>query len=213
LTARRGLAVCVFCASTSGLPQVHVDAARRLGLLIAERGHSLVYGGGNVGLMGEVARAVHDGGGRVFGAIPRALVERELAYGPADELVVTGTLRERKAEMDARADAFVALPGGFGTLEELVEVITLRQLKLHERPIVVVDVAGYYRPFVALAREMVEQGFAPAGEGTLFEVADSPEAAIGLVEAGAGRPAAGAAAEATVEAAVESWEDGRPDLG
>jgi uncharacterized protein (TIGR00730 family) len=190
-----------------------MDAARRLGLLIAERGHSLVYGGGNVGLMGEVARAVHDGGGRVFGAIPRALVERELAYGPADELVVTGTLRERKAEMDARADAFVALPGGFGTLEELVEVITLRQLKLHERPIVVVDVAGYYRPFVALAREMVEQGFAPAGEGTLFEVADSPEAAIGLVEAGAGRPAAGAAAEATVEAAVESWEDGRPDLG
>jgi cytokinin riboside 5'-monophosphate phosphoribohydrolase len=211
LTARRGLAVCVFCASASGLPQVHMDAARRLGLLIAERGHSLVYGGGNVGLMGEVARAVHDGGGRVFGAIPRALVERELAYGPADELVVTGTLRERKAEMDARADAFVALPGGFGTLEELVEVITLRQLKLHERPIVVVDVAGYYRPFVALAREMVEQGFAPAGEGTLFEVADSPEAAIGLVEAGAGRPSA--AAEATVEAAVESWEDGRTDLG
>jgi cytokinin riboside 5'-monophosphate phosphoribohydrolase len=207
-----GLAVCVFCASTSGLPQVHMDAARRLGLLIAERGHSLVYGGGNVGLMGQVARAVHDGGGRVFGAIPRALVERELAYGPADELLVTGTLRERKAEMDARADAFVALPGGFGTLEELVEVITLRQLELHERPIVVVDVAGYYRPFVALAREMVEQGFAPAGEGTLFEVADSPEAAIGLVEAGAGRPAA-AAVEAKVEAAVESWEDGRTDLG
>jgi uncharacterized protein (TIGR00730 family) len=214
LTARPtggGLAICVFCASASGLPQVHMDAARRLGLLIARRGHSLVYGGGNVGLMGEVARAVHAGGGTVFGAIPRALVERELAYGPADELVVTGTLRERKAEMDARADAFVALPGGFGTLEELVEVITLRQLELHERPIVVVDVAGYYRPFVALAREMVEQGFAPAGEGTLFEMAGSPEAAIELVEAGARRPAAGPAPQATIEAAVESWEDGRAD--
>jgi uncharacterized protein (TIGR00730 family) len=204
------LSVCVFCASASGLPEVHHDAARRLGELIAERGHRLVYGGGDVGLMGEVARAVHAGGGTVVGAIPRALVERELAYGPADELIVTDTLRERKAAMDARADAFVALPGGFGTLEELVEVITLRQLRLHDRPIVLVDVAGYYRPFVALAREMVDQGFAPAGEGVLFEVAGSPEAAVELVEAGA-RARAPEPAGASVEAAVESWEDGAPE--
>jgi uncharacterized protein (TIGR00730 family) len=143
--------------------------------------------------------------------MPRALIERELAYENADELVVTDTLRERKAVMDARADAFVALPGGFGTLEELVEVITLRQLEVHRRPVVVVDVAGYYQPFVALARGMVEQGFAPAGEGILFEVAATPEAAIELVEAGAGRPA-GAPRAAPVEAAVESWEEGRRGL-
>jgi uncharacterized protein (TIGR00730 family) len=176
------LSVCVFCASASGLPEVHRKAARRLGELIAERGHRLVYGGGDVGLMGEVARAVSAHEGTIFGAIPRALVERELAYGPADELVVTETLRERKAEMDAHADAFVALPGGFGTLEELVEVITLRLLGLHERPIVVVNVEGYYNPLRALVREMVEQGFAPSGEGDLFDVAASPEEALDLVE-------------------------------
>ena len=201
-----GLAVCVFCASASGLPAVHVEAARRLGQLIAGRGHRLVYGGGDVGLMGEVARAVHEGGAKVFGAIPRTLVERELAYGPADELLVTETLRERKAAMDERADAFVALPGGFGTLEELVEVITLRQLGLHHRPIVVVDVAGYYQPFADLAARMVAQGFAPAGQGSLFEVAASPDQAIELVEAGV--RAGGSDGAAPLQAAVESWEDG-----
>ena len=205
--AQGGLSICVFCASATGLPAVHIDAARRLGQLIAGRGHSLVYGGGDVGLMGEVARAVHGGGGKVFGAMPRTLVERELAYGPADELLVTETLRERKAAMDERADAFVALPGGFGTLEELVEVVTLRQLGLHSRPIVVVDVAGYYQPFADLAARMVEQGFAPAGQGELFELAAGPDEAIELVEAGA--RAATATGAAPLQAAVESWEDGQ----
>jgi cytokinin riboside 5'-monophosphate phosphoribohydrolase len=198
-----GLSICVFCASASKLPEVHRQVARRLGELIAERGHRLVYGGGDVGLMGEVARAVSAKGGRIFGAIPRTLVERELAYGPADELVVTETLRERKAEMDARADAFVGLPGGFGTLEELVEVITLRLLGLHERPIVIVDVDGYYAPFRALVREMVDQGFAPSGEGDLFEVAGSPEEALELVESTLGH----VSHTATVETLVEGWAD------
>ena len=206
---RPSLSVCVFCASAEGLPEPHHDAARRLGRLIAERGHRLVYGGGRVGLMGEGARAVHDLGGKIFGAIPEGLVSRELAYHPADELVVTATMRERKAAMDEQADAFVALPGGFGTLEELVEVITLRQLRLHDRPIVVVDVQGCYQPFIALAREMVEQGFAPAGEGRLFEVAASPEQAIELVEA----PHAALDRTAPVETAVESWEGGPRGAG
>ena len=200
-----GLSVCVFCASASGLPEVYHKVARRLGELIAERGHRLVYGGGDVGLMGEVARAVHAGGGAIFGAIPRSLVERELAYGPADELVVTETLRQRKAEMDARADAFVALPGGFGTLEELVEVVTLRLLGMHERPIVVVNVEGYWNPFAALAREMVDQGFAPSGEGDLFQLAATPEEAIHLVEATLGQPSS----SAPVTTAMEGWTDGR----
>ena len=145
------LSVCVFCASSSGLPEVYRRGARELGAELARRGHRLVYGGGDVGLMGELARAAHRQGGRIVGVIPRALVERELAYGPADELLVTETLRERKAEMDARADAFVALPGGFGTLEELLEVITLRQLRLHRRPVVLLNLNGYWDPFLELA--------------------------------------------------------------
>jgi len=198
-----GQAICVFCASSSGLPEVHRRAARELGAELARRGHRLVYGGGNVGLMGELARSVHEHGGTVFGAIPRTLVDRELAYEPADELVVTDTLRERKAEMDAHADAFLALPGGFGTLEELLEVITLRQLRLHDRPVVLVNVAGYYDPFLAMVRSMVEQGFAPVGEGALFRVARTPAEAVDLAEMGPG-PAGGSP---PVEALAEDWTD------
>ena len=198
-----GQAICVFCASSSGLPEVHRRAARELGAELARRGHRLVYGGGNVGLMGELARSVHEHGGTVFGAIPRTLVDRELAYEPADELVVTDTLRERKAEMDAHADAFLALPGGFGTLEELLEVITLRQLRLHDRPVVLLNVAGYYDPFLAMVGSMVKQGFAPEGEGALFRVARTPAEAVDLAEMGPG-PAGGSP---PVEALAEDWTD------
>jgi cytokinin riboside 5'-monophosphate phosphoribohydrolase len=202
-TPRRS--VCVFCGSASELPEVHREAARELGREIARRGHRLVFGGSDVGLMRELARSVHQHGGRVFGAIPRALVERDLAYGPTDELVVTETLRERKALMDANADAFLALPGGFGTLEELLEVITLRQLRLHDRPVVLVNVAGYYDAFLAMVRSMVEQGFAPAGEGALFQVAATPAGALDLAEAGPA-PVAG---EPPAEALAEDWTDAR----
>jgi uncharacterized protein (TIGR00730 family) len=204
------LSVCVFCASAGGLPEVHRAAARELGAELAGRGHRLVYGGGNVGLMGEVARSVHTHGGTVVGVIPQGLVDRELAYDPADELLVTTTMRERKAEMDARADAFVALPGGLGTLEELLEVLTLRQLRLHDRPIVLVNVAGYWDPFLSMVADMVDQGFAPLGEGALFQVAKTPAEAVDLAEAGPipipgpfdGR---GAPVGAVAEAAVEDW--------
>ncbi len=199
------LSVCVFCASASGLPEPYHHAARRLGTEIARRGHRLVYGGGDVGLMGEVARAVHADGGSVFGAIPRSLVERELAYGPADELLITETLRERKAAMDARAGAFIALPGGFGTLEELLEVLTLRQLGLHDRPIVLLNVAGYWDPFLALVRSLIDLGFAPRGEGELFEVADTPEEAVDLAESRAGLGARMPRDSAPTAALAEDW--------
>jgi hypothetical protein len=176
------LSVCVFCSSAGGLPEPYRSAARDLGRELATRGHRLVYGGGNVGLMGEVARSVHTHGGTVVGVIPQGLVDRELAYDEADELLVTETLRERKAEMDTRADAFVALPGGFGTLEELLEVLTLRQLRLHNRPIVLVNVAGYWDPFLAMVAEMLAQGFAPLGEGALFQVAPTAAEAVDLAE-------------------------------
>jgi uncharacterized protein (TIGR00730 family) len=203
----RRSAVCVFCSSADGLPEEYRSAARDLGAELARRGHRLVYGGGNVGLMGEVARSVHRHGGTVVGVIPQGLVDRELAYDPADELLVTGTLRERKAEMDARADAFVALPGGFGTLEELLEVLTLRQLRLHDRPIVLVNVAGYWDPFLAMVSDMVAQGFAPQGEGVLFQVAKTAAEAVDLAEAGPA-PIAGrfdGRGAPVAEAAVEDW--------
>jgi uncharacterized protein (TIGR00730 family) len=114
-------------------------------------------------------------------------------------------LWERKAEMDAHADAFLALPGGFGTLEELLEVVTLRQLRLHDRPVVLVNVAGYYDPFLAMVRSMIEQGFAPVGEGALFRVARTPADAVDLAELGPGPgPARG---EPPVEALAEDWTD------
>ena len=202
-----GRSVCVFCSSAGGLPEAYRSAARDLGAELAGRGHRLVYGGGNVGLMGEVARSVHEHGGTVVGVIPQGLVDRELAYDPADELLVTDTMRERKAEMDARADAFVALPGGFGTLEELLEVLTLRQLRLHDRPIVLVNVAGYWDPFLAMVSDMVDQGFAPLGEGTLFQVAKTAAEAVDLAEAGPA-PIAGrydGRGAPVTEAAVEDW--------
>jgi cytokinin riboside 5'-monophosphate phosphoribohydrolase len=201
------LSVCVFCASADGLPGVYQQAARDLGRELARRGHRLVYGGGNVGLMGEVARSVHEHGGTVVGVIPQSLVDRELAYHPADELLVTGTLRERKAEMDTRADAFVALPGGFGTLEELLEVLTLRQLRLHDRPVVLVNVAGYWNPFLSMVETMVALGFSPLGEGALFGVAATVAEAVDLAEAGPAPVAisAGGRAAQVTEAAVEDW--------
>jgi cytokinin riboside 5'-monophosphate phosphoribohydrolase len=201
------LTVCVFCSSAGGLPEDYRSAAHDLGRELARRGHRLVYGGGNVGLMGELARSVHANGGTVVGVIPQGLVDRELAYDQADELLVTETLRERKAEMDARADAFVALPGGFGTLEELLEVLTLRQLRLHDRPIVLVSVAGYWDPFLAMVEDMVAQGFAPMGEGVLFQVAKTAAEAVELAEAGPapiGGRFDGRGAPVT-EAAVEDW--------
>jgi uncharacterized protein (TIGR00730 family) len=204
----RPLSVCVFCSSSAGLPAAYHDGARALGHELARRGHRLVYGGAQVGLMGELARAVHAGGGRVFGAIPRTLVDREIAYRDADELVVTETLRQRKAEMDARADAFVALPGGFGTLEELLEVVVLRQLRLHDRPVVLVDTAGYWDPFLAMVRGMVAQGFAPVGEGDLFAVAATAAQALDLVEEGAAAPAP--AGEPPSRPLAEGWTDELP---
>ena len=201
------LSICVFCSSAGGLPEPHRSTARDLGRELAVRGHRLVYGGGNVGLMGEVARSVHANGGTVVGVIPQGLVDRELAYDPADELLVTETLRERKAEMDARADAFVALPGGFGTLEELLEVLTLRQLRLHDRPVVLVNVAGYWDPFLAMVSDMVAQGFAPLGQGALFQVARTAAEAVDLAEAGPA-PIAGrfdGRGAPVAEAAVEDW--------
>jgi hypothetical protein len=149
----------VFCGSSFGRDPAFAAAAHALGERIAARGLGLVYGGGNVGLMGVVADAVLAAGGEVIGVIPRALVEREVAHAKLSELVVVNTLAERKEEMIARADAFVSLPGGTGTLDELFEVLTWTQLGYLAKPSGLLDVARYYAPLLAFLDGAVAQGF------------------------------------------------------
>jgi len=141
--------IVVFCASSSGNDTAFIDAARDLGTAIAARGNTLIYGGGNVGLMGTVADATLAGGGRVVGIIPHGLEQREVAHRGVTELVVVNSMHERKKQMAERADAFVALPGGYGTMEEIMEVITWAQLGIHRCPCAFLNVAGYYDAFFA----------------------------------------------------------------
>jgi hypothetical protein len=157
---RRARTICVFCGSSPGVKPVYAETARELGRLIGAKGDTLVFGGGNVGLMGEVARATRAAGGIVIGVLPSFLRGLEPPLKSAEELIVTPDLQLRKARMLALADAFVILPGGLGTLDEYFEVITTTQLRVHDKPIVVVDVENYYAPLKTLLDHVVEQGFA-----------------------------------------------------
>jgi uncharacterized protein (TIGR00730 family) len=151
--------VCVFCGSSMGRNSRYRDAAEGLGRKIAGQGLTLVYGGGDIGLMGIVAETVLQAGGRVIGVIPQALVDREVAHHGVTELRIVNTMHERKAMMAELADAFVALPGGMGTFEELCEILTWAQLGIHRKPIGLLNVAGYWQPFVNLLDHAVEEGF------------------------------------------------------
>jgi hypothetical protein len=165
--------ICVFCGASPGGDPSYVEAARRTGETLAGRGIAVVYGGGRVGLMGALADAALAAGGEVIGVIPRSLVERELAHDGVTELRVVGTLHERKAVMAELADAFIALPGVLGTLEELSEVTSWAQLGLHAKPIGLLDVAGYWRPLLAWLDHAVAAGFvSPAHRDLLAEDAD-----------------------------------------
>jgi uncharacterized protein (TIGR00730 family) len=150
----------VFCGSRFGADPAARDVAVRTGELLAREGITLVYGGGGVGLMGLVANATLEAGGRVVGIIPRFLLKREAGHPALSETVVVETMHERKLQMFERSDAFVVLPGGIGTLEELFEVLSWRTLGLHTKPIVIVDGGGYWQPLAALLRSVVEGGFA-----------------------------------------------------
>ena len=152
--------ICVYCSSSDAVAPAYFDAARALGQGIAHRGDTLVYGGAGIGLMGALARAVKAGGGTVIGVMPTVLQEKRIVFTDVDELVTTRDMRERKAVMESRADAFVILPGGFGTLEELSEVLTLRQIGVHTKPIVLLNTEGYYAPLIALFEHFYQQQFA-----------------------------------------------------
>ena len=170
--------ICVFCSSSDVVEPAYFEAAGELGSALARRGDALIYGGAKVGLMGALARAVHREGGRVVGVIPGFMATRGLAYAAADELIVARNLRERKACMEDRADAFIALPGGFGTLEEMLEVVTLKQLQLHTKPLVFLNTAGFYSPLAALFDHMRERGFVPACSAQLYHFAADVTAAF-----------------------------------
>jgi uncharacterized protein (TIGR00730 family) len=152
--------ICVFCGSRFGTHPAGREVASALGELLAREGIALVYGGGGVGLMGLVANAALKAGGKVVGIIPRFLLQREAGHPALSETVVVETMHERKLKMFERSDAFVVLPGGIGTLEELFEVLSWRTLGLHTKPIVIIDQGGYWQPLAALLRGVVEGGFA-----------------------------------------------------
>ena len=174
--------VCVFCGASSGRLAAYAEAARAFGELLASRGLGLVFGGGRVGLMGAVADGALAAGGEAIGVIPQSLVDRELAHTGVSSLEVVGSLHARKARMAELADAFVALPGGFGTLDELIEQLTWAQLGLHERPVGLLDVAGYWRPLIALARHATEEGFVRESDLAAIAVADEPGALLDRLE-------------------------------
>jgi uncharacterized protein (TIGR00730 family) len=151
--------ICVFCGSSNGFRPAYAEGARALGRALVDRGIGLVYGGGCVGLRGTIADAVMKGGGEVIGVIPEALVERELAHGDVTQLIVVRSMHERKAKMAELSNAFIAMPGGYGTFEEFCEIITWAQLGLHRKPCGILNVDGYYDPLLTLFDHAVTEGF------------------------------------------------------
>jgi uncharacterized protein (TIGR00730 family) len=162
--------VAVFCGSRLGINPAFVGAARDLGTGLANAGIRLVYGGGKTGMMGTIADSVLEAGGTVLGVIPDFLRKWEVAHPTVTEMVVTDTMHSRKTRMAQEADAFVTFPGGLGTLDETVEIVTWRQLRLHDKPIFICDVAGSSEPFVSAIDGVIAQGFAPPESRSLFTV-------------------------------------------
>ena len=170
--------ICVFCGASAGDDPAFSQAARDLGQLLAERQLTLVYGGGNIGLMGVLADAVLDGGGRVIGVIPKMLVDKELAHHGITDLRIVGSMHQRKALMAELAEGFITLPGGYGTLEEFGEVLTWGQLGLHAKPMGLLNVAGYYDPLLQFFDRAVHTGLLRAEHRALVLEATSPEALL-----------------------------------
>ncbi len=174
--------VCVFASSSDHVAAVYKTAARRLGDLLSERGCTVVYGAGNIGLMGAIGDAVLRGKGRLVGIIPEKLHALNLADENAHEIVVTPDMRSRKAAMEARSEAFIALPGGFGTLEEILEILVLRQLWYHRKPVIFLNVNGIYDGLMAFFERLIAEEFIHDGHRNLYYVADTPEDAVAYLE-------------------------------
>lgn len=168
-------ALCVYCGSSGKVRDSHLSAARKLGELAAAQGVDIVFGGGRVGLMGALAEGALAAGGRVVGIIPRHLEELEVGLRSASEYIVVDSMHSRKQMMAERADAFCALPGGLGTLDETFEIITWRQLKLHDKPVLLVNIDGYWDPLLRVIDHQIAEGYLRAPTDGLFQVVDRVE--------------------------------------
>lgn len=193
-------AVCVFCSSSARIDPSYVELAAAVGTELARRGHTLVSGGGSVSCMGAVARAARAGGARTVGVIPATLVDLEVADHDADELVVTPDMRARKGVMDERADAFLTLPGGLGTLEELLEIWVSRTLAMHGKPVVVLDPDGLYDPLRRQVDLLVDHGFVRPGARDAVRWVRDVVSAFEVIESGPVEPALTAAPDELLEA-------------
>lgn len=175
--------LCVYCGSSTGTEPVFMEAAERFGRIMAERGVELVYGGGGIGLMGAVARAVLAGGGKVTGIIPKFLTEVEVEFNEVSELIVTESMHARKQLMFERSQAFVALPGGIGTVEETIEMLTWAQLGRHSRPIVIANIDGFWDPLNELLDHIIKAGFARSDIRRIYSMVDRVEDILPRIEA------------------------------
>ncbi len=191
--------ICVYCGSSPGHDPLYAAAAETLGVALAKAGIGLVFGGGSCGLMGTIARATLGAGGRAAGIIPGFLDEREIALEGLTELRIVPDMHSRKQQMFERADAFVALPGGIGTLEELAEQLTWIQLGRHSKPLVIADIGGFWRPLLTLFAHMREEGFIRAGYEMRYLVAERVEDVIPMILATAKRAREGAEKAAVIE--------------
>lgn len=173
--------ICIYGASSDKLAQEYFTEAETLGTLIAQGGHTLVFGGGQGGLMGAAARGVHAGGGGIIGVAPRFFDEPGILYPHCTRFIYTETMRERKAIMEEEADAFIVLPGGIGTYEEFFEMLTLKQLGRHGKPMAMLNTRGYYGPMNAMLQNTVDEGFMSANCLDLFKVCNTPQEALDYV--------------------------------
>jgi uncharacterized protein (TIGR00730 family) len=172
--------ICVYASSSEAIAPAYFSAAEELGRLMACAGHTLIYGGGKIGLMGAVARGVHAERGRVIGVIPEKLLPQ--GYDGVDEMVITQTMRERKATMESRADSFVVLPGGFGTLEEVLEILTLKQLGYHNKAVTLLNTAGFFDPLLAAFEHIYAEQFASEALRASYHVSRDPADALAFIE-------------------------------
>ena len=174
--------VCVFCASSANIDERYIDAARELGGMLAQNGWRCVNGGGAVGLMGAVTDGTLDTGGEVTGVIPKFMVDNGWCYDRLEDVIITADMHQRKQMMSEMADAVIALPGGVGTFEELLETLTWRQLGLVKVPVIILNTLGYYDNLLAMLNHAIAEGFMKASHASLWQVATTPEEAIALLE-------------------------------
>ncbi len=174
--------ICVFSSSNSAVNSVYCDTAVDLGKRLGQEGFDLTFGGADVGLMGIIARSAQNHGAKITGVIPRSFAEKGIAYQTADELITSNNLRDRKEIIESKSDAFIALPGGFGTMEEIIEILTLKQLQYHNKPVVFINTNGYYNNLIAQFETGYQENFAKREFKELYHVSESPKDAIDYIK-------------------------------